>query len=136
MRRWCPAGENHHRARYADDIVEQALSLVDRGVSQHAVSRLLCVPRRTLRDWISGQKRVGLPDHFAFVELKPRAQLRRAIDIPVDAMPLASARVPLARATRHEPLADAPSPVHPDALSRVMQAWRVGAHWRNSGLNE
>lgn len=52
-----PVGDSHPNARHSDEVVEKARAMLANGRSLSAVSALLGVPVRTLRDWDSGRRR-------------------------------------------------------------------------------
>jgi hypothetical protein len=53
-------GENHHSARYADAIVEQARSLNEQGLGERRISRALGICSMTVRAWINFETRTGI----------------------------------------------------------------------------
>ena len=52
-----PIGEDHRNARYLDDDVERARELRAQGYSFLDVSRMMDMPIRTIRDYVSGRRR-------------------------------------------------------------------------------
>lgn len=52
-----PIGEDHRNARYLDDDVERARELRAQGYSFLDVSRMMDMPIRTIRDYVTGRRR-------------------------------------------------------------------------------
>ena len=52
-----PIGEDHRNARYLDDDVERARELRAQGYSFLKVSKMMDMPIRTIRDYVSGRRR-------------------------------------------------------------------------------
>ena len=52
-----PIGEDHRNARYLDDDVERARELRAQGYSFLEVSKMMDMPIRTIRDYVSGRRR-------------------------------------------------------------------------------
>lgn len=52
-----PIGEDHRNARYLDDDVERARELRAHGYSFLQVSRMMDMPIRTIRDYVTGRRR-------------------------------------------------------------------------------
>lgn len=53
-----PAGQQHHRARYSNALVESARQMHDDGASRREIARALGVPDNTVRDWLDYRTRV------------------------------------------------------------------------------
>lgn len=52
-------GTNHHRARYSDDVVEQARVMSDEGKRPSEIASELGVNFRTVIDWVEYRTRTG-----------------------------------------------------------------------------
>lgn len=50
-------GDQHHRARYSNALVERAREMHDRGTPRATVARTLGVPYDTCRDWLDYRTR-------------------------------------------------------------------------------
>jgi transposase-like protein len=50
-------GETHYTARHPDAVVAQVREMAQAGAKIKRLARDLGIPRRTLRDWVSGSRR-------------------------------------------------------------------------------
>jgi hypothetical protein len=116
-------GATHQRARYSDAMIEAVRALSDRGLSQANISRLLAMPRRTVRDIQSYRVRAGVDHVQRRAGARPPALLP---DVEVNwvlAEHLLAAQP--AKRARPERRPETPSSMSGSPLDDVVRAWRA-----------